>query len=391
MSEHLHPGLHLDADSLSAFAEGVLPEHERLQCLAHIAECARCRELAFLAQEPPSASTLPNPVPFWRRWFAPVPVLTAAAAICIAGFVFWLYPRDKAVPNTAGMASRVTPQAPPPTVPAVRNQEPAASSGTKPQPRPATKAKRFSTPPGMLSATRATDPPSLPAAPSIAVPPIAESPAMLPNVIAKDDLPRITGTVTDPTGAVIAGATVTLRRNAGAVVTNTSANSIGRFEIAGLPPGQYELRIEAPGFRTESKKIDLQSNDDAAVSSQLSIGSVSETVEVTAAPATLETSTSSVGRARRRADTPAQPRPLPSKLPATLTITSGKVTLAVDSAGALFHSGNAGRSWKAVKPVWAGKVVGIETPAAAFQLTTESGAVWLSRDGTRWSPAPRQR
>src|SRR5690349_637441 len=77
MSEHLHP------DSLSAFLEGVLPEHERAQCLAHLAECDECREIAFLAQEPPPVPAAVKPVPAWRRWFAPVPVLAAAAAAVI--------------------------------------------------------------------------------------------------------------------------------------------------------------------------------------------------------------------------------------------------------------------------------------------------------------------
>src|SRR5947208_14164738 len=82
MSEHLHPGLHPDPDSLSAFIEGVLPEHERLQCLAHLAECSQCREVVYLAQEPTPVPAS-GPAPAWRRWFAPVPVLAAAAAACI--------------------------------------------------------------------------------------------------------------------------------------------------------------------------------------------------------------------------------------------------------------------------------------------------------------------
>jgi hypothetical protein len=45
MSEYPQPGLHPDADTLSAFVEGVLPEHERLACLAHFADCAACREV----------------------------------------------------------------------------------------------------------------------------------------------------------------------------------------------------------------------------------------------------------------------------------------------------------------------------------------------------------
>ena len=45
MSEHLQP------EWLNTFVEGVLPEHERIACLAHLAECARCREIVFVAQQ----------------------------------------------------------------------------------------------------------------------------------------------------------------------------------------------------------------------------------------------------------------------------------------------------------------------------------------------------
>src|SRR5207248_3783314 len=84
-------GAHLDADSLSAFVEGVLPEHERAQCLAHLAECSLCRAVVFQAQEPLPAVVVSTPVAPWRRWFAPVPVLSAAAAACIVVIAVSLY------------------------------------------------------------------------------------------------------------------------------------------------------------------------------------------------------------------------------------------------------------------------------------------------------------
>jgi hypothetical protein len=78
-------------------------------------------------------------------------------------------------------------------------------------------------------------------------------------------------------------------------------------------------------------------------------------------------------------------------------VTSGKSMLALDSAGTLFFSGNSGKSWKAVKSQWTGKVVKLVTPPevtqtskAQFQLTTDSGSIWLSRDGRRWYLAPPQ-
>ena len=96
MSDYLQPGQHPDPDMLSAFAENVLPEHERLRCLAHLAECPACREVVYLVQEPLPAEPLPpvaaEPVSFWKRWFAPIPVLSAAAALGTLVLSVWLYP-----------------------------------------------------------------------------------------------------------------------------------------------------------------------------------------------------------------------------------------------------------------------------------------------------------
>src|SRR5260370_26381316 len=97
MSEQQHPGFHLDADTLSAFIEGMLPEHERAQCLAHLAECSRCREVVFLAQDTPAAppAVVHVPTPVRPRWFRPQPHLAAAAVVCVALLGGWLYFRSK--------------------------------------------------------------------------------------------------------------------------------------------------------------------------------------------------------------------------------------------------------------------------------------------------------
>lgn len=59
----------------------------------------------------------------------------------------------------------------------------------------------------------------------------------------------ITGTVTDQTGAVVAGATVTVANPAGFKLTATS-DSQGTYSINGLPPGTYDVSVSAPGFKT---------------------------------------------------------------------------------------------------------------------------------------------
>jgi len=77
-------------------------------------------------------------------------------------------------------------------------------------------------------------------------------------------------------------------------------------------------------------------------------------------------------------------------LPAEVTLTRDKIMLAVNSNGAVFVSRNSGKSWKPVKKVWLGKAESLTLPDNLFQLTTDTGALWQSRDGSHWSPAPPQ-
>jgi hypothetical protein len=143
------------------------------------------------------------------------------------------------------------------------------------------------------------------------------------------------------------------------------------------------LQITSPGFQQTAMQIDLAPQEVAVVTPTLSVGTLSETVEVTsAAPSTVQTETSSLAF---------EPHPLPSRLPVATSLANGKIMLSVDSDGALFLSKNKGKSWKTVKPIWNGKVVELAEPdqpsTANFQLTTDSGSEWLSRDGSHWYPA----
>jgi sucrose-6-phosphate hydrolase SacC (GH32 family) len=100
--------------------------------------------------------------------------------------------------------------------------------------------------------------------------------------------------------------------------------------------------------------------------------------------------------ANARAAIPTEAHPLPSRLPVVTSAASGQRLLAADSADALFYSANAGKSWKLVKSIWPGNVTQLATLAESpnsgdvFQLTTQSGSVWLSRDGLHWRQATPQ-
>jgi hypothetical protein len=193
----------------------------------------------------------------------------------------------------------------------------------------------------------------------------------------------INGAVTDPSGAVIAGATVTLRAATGEPATTARTDNSGQFVFNGLRPGRYEVRIEVPGFVSESRQIDVQPQQVARLDSTLRVGTASETVSVQASAGAINTESARVAT---------RVLPLPSHLDSVATVTKDKIILSADTAGTLFLSKNSGKSWKTVKPVWQSKVVRLisppEAPAppkAVFQITTDTGAFWFSRDGNRWT------
>lgn len=105
----------------------------------------------------------------------------------------------------------------------------------------------------------------------------------------------INGTITDPSGMGIPGATVTatdLERN---VKTTTTTNAAGAYSFPRLPVSRYSIRVEAKGFQASVKpEIPLVLNQVARVDMQLQVGNVSQTVEVTSAPPILETQSTNV-------------------------------------------------------------------------------------------------
>jgi hypothetical protein len=207
-------------------------------------------------------------------------------------------------------------------------------------------------------------------------------------------LAGVSGRVTDPSGAVIAGATITLR-DASGKTRQTTTGIDGSFHLTELPAGRYDLMATATGFKTTQQSIELKASEVAMMQPVLDVGTVSEAVEVTGAAPTLETESTSVSRIM----------PIPSGLPVAATVSLGKRSLSLDSAGNLFLSRNGGKKWKRINPKWAGKAVHIElkqpshsgsssqreneTPSSvsaidAFQLTTDTNAIWTSKDGTHW-------
>src|SRR6202020_3317853 len=65
---------------------------------------------------------------------------------------------------------------------------------------------------------------------------------------AQSDLPSISGTITDTSGALVANAAVALTSEATAAEHKTVTNQSGFYTVPGLSPGKYTITVEAPGF-----------------------------------------------------------------------------------------------------------------------------------------------
>src|SRR5216684_2239730 len=104
----------------------------------------------------------------------------------------------------------------------------------------------------------------------------------------------LNGTVTDVTGAVVAGATVRLIGPDGAVVSQTATDSSGQYSFSSQPTGNYRVEMESPGFRKTVVSNANLSPGANHINGQLQVGSVSESIDVTASTVSVETSASSL-------------------------------------------------------------------------------------------------
>lgn len=105
----------------------------------------------------------------------------------------------------------------------------------------------------------------------------------------------ILGTVSDPSGGVVAGAEITIKDIATGVVRQAASNSSGFYLIPNLPAGRYDLRISAPGFSVGTASgITLTVGAEQTLDIVLKVGAASSTVEVAEIASGVDTATSSI-------------------------------------------------------------------------------------------------
>jgi len=117
------------------------------------------------------------------------------------------------------------------------------------------------------------------------------------TVFAQVESGKVVGTVRDSTGAAISGAKVTLTNVSTNVTHSVTTNESGEYSVSELPPGEYTMVGEHEGFKKAVEtpfKLDV--NQVVRVNLSLMVGSVTETMTVTAAEPLVESETSSIGQ-----------------------------------------------------------------------------------------------
>jgi len=109
-------------------------------------------------------------------------------------------------------------------------------------------------------------------------------------------LATVFGTITDPSGAVIPAAHVTIVNQSMGLKREVLTGMTGQYHLAGLPTGDYVVRVEKPGFQTQLRAgITLTSALEVMINISLAIGDLRQQVSVTSSGTAIDNTTSTVG------------------------------------------------------------------------------------------------
>ena len=115
------------------------------------------------------------------------------------------------------------------------------------------------------------------------------------GIWAQSERGNITGLVTDPTGAAVAGAQLTLTQRDTNAIAKAVSTSTGEYNFPNLIPGAYRLEITSTGFkRFVQQNLMLSAGNTVRIDAALQLGQVSESVEITATAATIQTDNAKV-------------------------------------------------------------------------------------------------
>jgi hypothetical protein len=151
------------------------------------------------------------------------------------------------------------------------------------------------------------------------------------------------GKVTDPSGAVIANATVTVTADATGVVQTTETNRSGEWTASYLLPGFYHFEVAAPGFRSEVQSdLELQTGDQKTIDVKMQLGAATATVTVEATTPLIDTSSAVSGTVVTDAEL--EELPNQSNAPTMMVGLTPGATVSSGVGGGVFLWSNSGLS-----------------------------------------------
>jgi hypothetical protein len=114
--------------------------------------------------------------------------------------------------------------------------------------------------------------------------------------LAQTSTTTLSGTVYDPSGAVVGGADVSVTNDSTGVVYRSVTNEVGLYSFAAMTAGSYTVSVEIPGFKTAKRTaVTLNVGTPAVQNFTLEVGSTGETVSVEAAAMTVSTTSATLG------------------------------------------------------------------------------------------------
>ena len=181
----------------------------------------------------------------------------------------------------------------------------------------------------------------------------------------------LNGTVSDGSGAVVPGVSVTVTNAETGIQREAVTDSTGSYDIRLLPPGTYNIAVKKDGFRQLTREsVRLEVNQVARIDFTMQLGAVTEAVEVSASAPMLESSNSSVGQV---IETKAvSDLPLNGRNFAQLAILSpGAIGVGYGPGGTNGASGNPVKTGAPINVIPASQLSPIAFPSARLQSTNQ--------------------
>jgi hypothetical protein len=113
--------------------------------------------------------------------------------------------------------------------------------------------------------------------------------------LAQGDTARLQGTVTDPQGGAVNGATVTITNVDTSRATTATTSELGYYSVSALPPGNYRVDVSQKGFNKVTRDLALQVAQVGVADFQLQVGDVTQTVMVEAGSPVVDAQDSAIG------------------------------------------------------------------------------------------------